>query len=127
MIDDRKTYTDGLRALADFLDSHPHVPLPYETRVTSFPDDDALPTVIRSLGSFDKEFILDTVYLVKRFGPIKYAVYVARDKVCTRRVVGTTVAPAIPERIIELVEWDCGPLLGKEVTESEPLPNVDVR
>jgi len=45
---------------------------------------------------------------------------VSRDAVCTKRVVGTKVIPAQPEREVEEVEWDCKPisLLGFNAEET---------
>ncbi len=38
--------------------------------------------------------------------------YANRETVCTKKVVGTKVVPAqtIPERVEEIVEWECDPI-----------------
>jgi hypothetical protein len=45
---------------------------------------------------------------------------VSREAVCTKRVVGTKILPATPEREVEEVEWDCKPisLLGFNAEET---------
>ena len=114
-------YADGLRRIAAWYEEHPDAPIPHSHDIEVYhPDPDTLPTLIRALGGVSKEWNDTFVWLTRNFGAIKLKFFLYRDKVCTARVVGTKVIPAhtSPERTIDVVEWDCKPILG----ESQDMP-----
>ena len=49
------------------------------------------------------------------FGPLTLTALIEQSAVCTARIVGTKVLPAMPERMIDVLEWDCAPILETEV------------
>jgi hypothetical protein len=76
--------------------------------------------VLAALKPCSKSYTDDLLKIHRDFGPITLEYVFFRDQVCTKRVVGTKVIPAklIPERIEEIVEWDCGePLLQSALLE----------
>ena len=86
--------------------------------------------ILAAMGSCEKQYVGDFFRLAKKFGAITLIYHFYRDKVCTRRVVGTKVVPeevipareaqVIPETVVEIVEWDCGePLLKNRQDNSE--------
>lgn len=128
----RDGYTAGLRELADILDAHPGVPLPYDGR----PADEGTPLTIYMFHLSKKDIITAVRAFpgtkTKRFDDPYVSIGVAlsglgivltthREKVCTKRVVGTrtVVTPATPARPAtpaqtaeeDIVEWDCHPFL----------------
>lgn len=83
--------------------------------------------ILRSIGGkWDKSVDGPVARFTQVRDGIAYDVSVVREAVCVRRVVGTetvTIAAAPgqdpqPERTEtrEVVEWDCGPLLGEQVS-----------
>ena len=137
---DRAAYIQGLRQLADILEAHPEVPLPYEggRRTTAITihflhDDDPraeLATAARAIpctwqketsepdpdGKWAAYFDLNG-----QLGGLHLKLTAYRDAVCTRVVTGLEdrevqeiVTPAVTRTIVkpvEVVEWDCGSLL----------------
>lgn len=138
MTADRAGYTAGLRALADLLDTHPEVPLPY--------DGSAVPLTIHHLYARDPERTVreefqatlralpgrkdkapDGTYFDVEFElhGLKLTVTAFRDDVCERVVTGTReVTREVPDpdalaavptttitETVEDVTWECRPLL----------------
>lgn len=144
--DPRAAYTAGLRALADLLDTHPDLPLPYEGQCTAmsfhFLSGDAkanLAAAVRAFpGRLDKndpaESDYDRMYftLTGRLHGLLVDFTSDRQAVCERVVVGTTevvveepdpnAVAALPKvtrrQVVEQVEWRCHPLLA----DAEPEP-----
>ena len=124
----RKAYIAGLRELATFLEKHEEAPLP-ETRliVYRWGQEDFLPAV-KALGSCQKKYSDYYATASRMFGSIEYGVSVSRETVCTKRVVGTKTEPeryipgyTVPEQQVDIVEWDCHPLLAEpQEAEKEP-------
>jgi len=134
---DRAAYTAGLRALADLLDQHDEIPLPYHgTGIglsigihgrTSDEDTAArLATAARVLmpGTRAKA-VEDDYYRVEgSLRGLKLQVWAMRDQVCERVVIGThevtrkvpdpVALAAVPTYVItetvEEVEWICSPI-----------------
>lgn len=131
----RREYNDGLRQLADFLDAHPEVPLPY---MGSYQTGTFQPTMsIILIGDDQKEILADIARAMgtaakrvdddrfRQFGGIALSVSASREQVCERVVVGTheeiveepdaEALAAVPTRkvtkVVEDVEWKCTPLL----------------
>lgn len=103
----RTEFIAGLRELADFLEKHRAAPLPVGY-LNAFPDDDIdLASIARAIGSAEKDFNGDWLFLNKQFGPIQYAVSIKRERFCEKRVIGTRIVPASPEHEEEIFAWDC--------------------
>lgn len=129
--DQRSEYIAGLRAIADALEQHPDVKLPYHGNtgtfswVTSHEADPKAETakIVRTFGGdwTKRENQGDLMVFVGRIAGVSVDIICDRDTVCTRRVVGTedrevqmVVTPAVTETVtetVEVVEWDCGSLL----------------
>jgi hypothetical protein len=142
--DQRGGYTAGLRALADLLDAHPEVPLPYDGTLGRisihhlYPIDpkrtvrEEFQATLRALpGRKDKD--PDSTYFnveVELHG-LSLVVTAFREEVCERVVKGTReVSREVPDpdalaavptttvtETVEDVEWVCRPILA-----SEPVP-----
>jgi len=101
---------DSMRALLDFLEATPEIPMPYMGDVNVFPhDEDTLGELARAMKPVKKERNDSYFMLAKDFGRVKLILNWARDSVCERVVTGTE---EIPEQIIEahtreIVEWIC--------------------
>jgi hypothetical protein len=109
---DRSEYIEGLRALADLLDKHPEVKLPYATgvsgdydpdRVTFYLDtkDDMVAFVKAFPGTLTKDITDSPNYGFKMYGTLRglhlYAA-VDRGEVCTCVVTGTReVVEEVPD------------------------------
>jgi hypothetical protein len=134
--DTRAAYTAGLRALADVLDEHPELPLPYDgttSPVCVFAyDREHVATFAKVLpGPVEKVYEDDDQTFGFRlrglFGGVKFEVIAPRAEVCTRIVKGTReVTREVPDpaalaavptttvvETVEDVEWVCSPLLSE--------------
>jgi len=101
----------GLRELADFLEVHPNVPMPYVSTVNAYVRDrEALQRVVREVGSVEKGADDNYMYVRRQFSGVSYEINIRRELVCAKRVVGTRT---VPEHTEEIVEWDCGSILGE--------------
>jgi hypothetical protein len=132
----RAEYIAGLRELADALEAHPELQLPYNGRpggsaINVIPVDherEQLAAWARVLpGQKDKKPRGEYFDLVGAFRGLHIKVICTRDEVCERVVVGerevTEEVPdpealaAVPRitvtRTEEEVEWVCGPLLAE--------------
>src|SRR5882672_2620324 len=130
----RADYIAGLRTLADILETHDELPLPYQlTAGTGFAfyalssekkkhAKTLLPSWMRAIGgTWRKEWHGDYFDLCGNVGPIPVRLSTFRDAVCKRVVTGTREvtleepdpgAPKVPvTRVIEDVEWVCSPIL----------------
>jgi hypothetical protein len=123
---------ENLEAIINWLKEHPNAPVPSSLLYGKFicnlsTDKKKFADEIRSIGSFKKEFTVKT-------GTIALEFYTSRKNVCTKRVVGQKLIPEqrIPEKIepehyVDLVEWDCDPILeiGEENSEAVPTGRED--
>lgn len=100
---------DGLRALADYLEQRPDVPLPYLGSLHAFPNASELQTVAKAMGGFTKTHDGAFLTLVKDFGAFRFHVNFASEAVCERVVVGTedVAEKVVPAHTVEIVEWKC--------------------
>ena len=123
-----KEYADGLRQIADWIEAHPDIEVP-ETELSGYgmhSKEDAA-KVLMALKPCKKLYGDSLFSIVREFGPITLKFVFSRNQVCTPRVVGTKVVPATPERIIEampehvveIIEWDCEPILTAPQPEAE--------
>lgn len=116
MTEETRTYIDGLRQLADYLESAPDEICkeawnnPLHFIVFTWNEDD-FREKSQLLGGL-REKLLEGSYANtrRRFGPHYIEVTVARDKVCEEVQVGTRVVPAqeaVPEHEEPVYEWHC--------------------
>lgn len=139
--DPRAEYIRGLREIADWLEAHPEVPLPWhktaqtgqlEYSLEIYLNGDGqkaqLATIGRAMGKAEKVAIdsLNRFNLVRRFGGIAVVAVADREEVCTKVVTGVetvtkkvkdpTLLAAVPEvevtEEVETYEWRCGSILG---------------
>lgn len=106
----REETIDGLRALADYLEGRPDVPIPYFGTINAFAEAEELPVVARAMGGFEKDHNGQFLALVKRFGSeVELHVNFTSEDVCERVVVGTEEVPkkVVPAHTKEIVEWQC--------------------
>lgn len=108
---DREATIAALRALADYLDDRPAVPVPHLPTLfaVAYPETHPIPTVARAMGGFEKTHDGTFLNLVKDFGVFSFEVSYPSDQVCERVVVGTEGVPekTIPAHTKEIVEWKC--------------------
>lgn len=106
-------FAADLRALADFYEAHPTLPIPVVSPVNAFVYTRAeLADAARALSTAAKGGSFGWFYLRKQITPsLILDINVERAKVCTPRVVGTKLVPAQAERFEEVLEWDCGSVL----------------
>jgi hypothetical protein len=105
---------NDVRAVLDWLEAHPEVPLPYDIdcggfMISSVNLKEELQQLAREFGECEKEFSDDSFRLRKRFGTSSLYAFTERKEVCERVVVGTE---EVPERVQpaytrEIVEWRC--------------------
>lgn len=134
-------FIETLRVMAEFYEAHPTAPIPSDfhygwLRCHTFGlEPEAVKELLRSLGSFAKEYE-DAYFIAKvQVGHITLDFVNYRDKVCTRKVVGTKTVPqqvipssyteeqVIPEHEEEIVEWDCTEAVMRPDTPMvEPVP-----
>ena len=124
------TFTDGLRAMAAFLDSHPEVE-PYDCILDTYMDADEFKMASWTFGTAQKRADSGTMSLVKTFsgdkdatygkGIVRLSISTSRSNVCTRKVIGTEMVEVTdysipqPKKMVEreIVEWECSPLLAQ--------------
>lgn len=130
----RSEFITGLRALADLLEAHDDLPLPYEGAAVpinwhflSGPNQRAnLAAFVRTVGgSFDKQTFDSYFGVTGSIEGLKVSGTAYRDVVCTRIVTGTReVTEQVPDpdalaavptttvtRTEDVVDWVCEPLL----------------
>ena len=117
--DGRLQKLNDVRAVLDWLETHPEVDLPYGIDcggflIASVDKREQLRDLARTFGECEKEYSDDSFYLRKWFGGSSLYAFARRAEVCERVVVGTEEIPARiqPAYTRELVEWRCAdPLL----------------
>jgi hypothetical protein len=114
----RLEHIAGLRGLADFLETHPNLPLPYAGAQNAFVHGkDELASVAREPGVKWQKKVDDYNFALAVEFPGGYAYEVNADRgaICRKVVTGTRIEPAreaTPEREVETYEWVCDePLL----------------
>lgn len=128
-VDERTEYIAGLRAMADILEGHSEMPLPwpgqsenmtFEFYVTGDENEKATTAaIIRAVGGRWSKNATDAFFTTAtQLRGLHIRVVAHRDQVCERRVIGTEtvvkkVATVFEEREVEqdIIEWDCGPIL----------------
>ncbi len=121
-----KEFADGLRAIADWYEKNPHIPIPRHPSINNYSVNTKgeAAAILRALGQCEKEYDENMFTLSHKFGPIVARFVFYRESVCVKKVVGTreiaeTVLPAREETIIpahkeEIFEWECLPILASE-------------
>jgi len=113
-------YARGLRAIAEWYEAHPDMPVPYANEINVYGVKETREEAARialALASCRKEHDGNLFKLVRDFDGLQLRFVFMRGAVCTRRVIGQRLVPAQPERVIEVVEWDCEPSLLAGVEE----------
>ena len=112
---DVSTFVADLRALADFYQLHPTLPIPLISPINAFVDErKELAEALCTIGQCQKQGNGEWFYIRKWVSPsLVLDINIRREKVCTARVVGTKIVPAQAERVEDVVEWDCGPVLAE--------------
>ncbi len=106
----RDAYIAGLRALADFLEAEPGVPVSANDTLNVFTDKAGVTAAARAKGGWRKEYGSAHFWLTRSFGPIAFEVNASRNSVCRKVSTGTRVIPAQPaqpERTEEVFDWIC--------------------
>lgn len=129
--DPRGQFIQGLRDAAAFYEAHPLVPAPADVELSAYlaavwevateDRDPLIASVARAMAPCEKDYSTSLLYLRRRFGPVLVEVFIGRDSVCERKVVGTRAVerevvdiPAVTRTETveeEIVEWECKPLL----------------
>jgi len=130
---DRTALVAGYRRVADLMEARPEIDHPFVTtngdlvwHLYSWSCPEGVPAMVAAIrravgGKWTKRESPGLSEPEMHFERAGYRITVKRGAVCTRRVVGTetVVKPAVslPERTetIEIVEWDCEPVLAAEV------------
>jgi hypothetical protein len=124
-------FIQGLRALADFYEANPSLPLPGGRSLSVFNlTKDQILAFAHVFGKSEKTYHGDHFWLTKKFpGGVELSAFAARQEVCTAVVVGTKVEPGyfrpeehVEERVVDVLEWRCSPLLAPD--EPEPAPEL---
>lgn len=137
---DRAGYTAGLRQLADLLDAHPEIPLPFHGRPGCSPitihhldgDREAFAATVRALPGRKDKAVNGNYYNVEvALHGLRLQVTAYRDTVCERIVTGTRqVEREVPDpdalaavptttvtETVEDVRWECSPLTAPAVEQ----------
>lgn len=131
----RSAHTHALRTLADWIDQHPELGLPYgvdigkpnPVSISVLDDTETTPerfaAAVKALGGARVKEADDGYMCVRRvFGPgVEVEIWTTRSRVCEAVVVGTEqvqveeiVTPAVTRNVTEerdIVEWRCAPIL----------------
>lgn len=125
----QRELVEGLRALADFIEQHPELPITYPSQTFThwlYDESDGrtakeqMATAARAMGNASKVYTGSYFDLRKKFGKHITLEFTAnRENICKRVVTGHKLVPAklvpekmTPARIEEEVEWVCDePLL----------------
>jgi len=133
----RREYTTALRNLADWYDAHPEIPFSTDSMQNyALNTDEEARALAKALGTFQKHYSEDMFTMSKKFGPIDCRFVFYRKAICKAKVVGVktveaVVVPAqaayvIPAKTVEIIEWDCGALLGEKSNPeaNDPAPDA---
>ncbi len=118
-------FAESLRQIADLYENNPDFPQPNGAffEIYNCDDKEILRKAIRAMGKAEKNFYdssspTSLMEISRTFGNIKVTLRPYRSTVCERKVVGTkTVVEQVPvtfkevEKEVELVEWECAPLM----------------
>ncbi|KKK68287.1 hypothetical protein LCGC14_2945590 [marine sediment metagenome] len=101
----------GMRAMLNFLETHPQIPMPWFGQNDAFANSgEDIAEIARAMTPVTKGVVGNWYVLKRNFGnDVQLHVNFGRDAVCERIVIGTE---DIPEKVIEaytkeIVEWVC--------------------
>lgn len=113
---ERAQFLAGLRAVAAWYEQHPDMPIPLSPSIVVCGNDTRKQAqrIARALAPCDKDMSTGYLVLQRRFAGVELQFIFSRAAVCTARVLGTREIPEriIPARTEEIVEWECGSVLG---------------
>lgn len=130
----RQATADAYRHAASLIEDHPDLPIPFAASsgqiwwtLYAWDCPAGVPATVALIrrtigGKWDKREHNSYGSAEMVFSHGRYEIKVQREAVCTRRVVGTETvtkpAVSLPERTetVEIVEWDCSPVLAAEVS-----------
>lgn len=123
----RREFVQGLRAVAEFYEKNPSawydgMHLTLNMYVWGRAARKALIETARLFGCCNKTYDENNITVSRQFSEqVTLAIFAARARVCRRVVLGSRILPArimpatsevrIPASTIEIVEWECDPLL----------------
>ena len=116
------TFSESLRALADLVEKSEvlNSDQSYHTFNFFFSTSAEIAEQVRLLGGTWKKIYGPIFFSARQqIGCLNLDLYIYRERVCTRKQVGTRIIPACEEREEPVYEWDCpkDPLLANA---SEP-------
>jgi len=123
--EERRQFCQGLHALANWLATNPHVPLPDTERLEAqvFHYEDAeektfadFKAVVQAAARSETKVDDNYYRVVVPFGEVSYEAWAPRSNVCTPRQVGTKTIPKreyvkVGTTEVPVYEFDCPPLL----------------
>ena len=109
-MESKLTFSESLRALADLVEKSEvlNVGKAFLAFNFFFDTKDEIAEQVRLLGGSWKKRYGDTFFSVDReVGCLGLSLNIYREKVCTRKQVGTRIIPASEEHEEPVYEWDC--------------------
>lgn len=106
--DRRTAFIQSLRDAADFFVAHPTVPTPKGIQLMTFLYTRAEMVALARVASWRKVYSGDWFYLKKEFSDdLSIDIVTDRQTVCRKVVKGSHLQPAVPEHMVEDIEWVC--------------------
>lgn len=129
---EHEKFAKDLRDMANFIEKNEDIPLPSSVTIQVFPNGkEGMGLVAKAMKSFEKLYCDQLIRIKKSFGRVQLEAIEMRANICERRVIGTkTVKVQKPvtfqevEETKEIVEWDCGDPLLKQIKEVTPEKNL---
>jgi hypothetical protein len=137
-LEGRSQFITGLHALADFYQKHPDayydgMQVSLSMYVNGRNARQVLTAMARLFDQYEESYDEKYASVARRFGQkVKIELFAPRGEVCLRKVVGARVEPAlvipaihevrIPERLVEVVEWTCSPLVSERSAREGSTP-----
>jgi hypothetical protein len=122
MVEERTAYVKALRDFATFLESNPDIPVPGSQNFFHYTTDKELfKAGVKAIGSRGRKEFRDDQWAnyIVTIGPLEYCLFIARETVCQRIVVGEKQVEKriVPAYVEELVEWKCESWLEEKSTD----------
>jgi hypothetical protein len=108
----RAASINGLRQLADFLERHPSVELPYTMGGAVFVElEEARAFMAAAPGGWAKDDAGNYWGYRKNFpGRVEYNVYVSREQLCQKVQIGTRHVDTVEAHEEPIYKWECAPV-----------------
>jgi hypothetical protein len=137
----RAAFIEGLRQIADALENHTELRIPYVGSIIHRVEDlGEMLAVGKAFGGKWEKNATDygDFQLIRRFSDdLQYTVYTARENVCTRVVTGTKHVPekvvearpasVVPAHVEDVVEWHCPGSLTELVKQQKQLVEPELQ